>query len=90
VRYSLPLCLALVLACSGAEIRSTSAGERLPDATTTGSLTAPDSSVENEQPTVMFRCEQGSVGAYIVTSPSGAEPTQDQMVRISLDSALDC
>jgi hypothetical protein len=46
--------------------------------------------MEGDQPTVLFRCEEGRVGAYIVTSPPNTEPTQDQMVRISLDSAPDC
>ena len=91
VRYRWPLCLALLLGCSDAEIRSTSAGDQLPVGMATGSLRpAADSSVVGEQPTVMFRCEEGKVGAYIVTSPLDTEPTQDQMVRISLDSVPDC
>lgn len=91
MRYSWPLCLVVLLGCPDAEIRSRSAGDQLPAGTATGSLNpASDGGVEGEQPTVMFRCEDGRVGAYIVTSPLDTEPTQDQMVRISLDSAPDC
>ena len=91
MRFRWLLCVALLLGCSDAKIRSSSAEDRLPVGTATGSLDpASDSSVEDGQPTVMFRCEDGRIGAYIVTSPPDTEPSQDQMVRISLDSAPDC
>jgi hypothetical protein len=44
----------------------------------------------DEQPTVMFRCEGGKVGAYIVTGSLDTLPSDDQMVRIDLDSPPDC
>ena len=91
MRYRWPLCLAPLLGCSDAEIRPTSAGHGLPVGMATGSLKpASDSIAEGEQPTVMFRCEEGRLGAYIVSSAPDTEPSQDQMVRISLDSAPDC
>ena len=91
MRFSWLLCVALLLGCSDATIRSSSAEDRLPVGMATGSLDpASDGSVEDGQPTVMFRCEDGRIGAYIVTGSPDSEPTQDQMVRITLDSAPDC
>ena len=43
-----------------------------------------------EQPTVMFRCEGSKVGAYVVTGSLDTLPSEDQMVRIDLESAPDC
>ncbi len=43
-----------------------------------------------EEQTVLFRCEEGRVAAYVVTGPIDSLPSPEQMVRISLDSAPDC
>lgn len=43
-----------------------------------------------ELPTVMFRCEAGTVEAYVVTESRDTRPSADQMVRIDLDSAPGC
>ena len=44
-----------------------------------------------EQPSVMFRCEEGRVGAYLVTTVAGdGGMSEEQMVPISLDSAPAC
>ncbi len=51
---------------------------------------AADSAAEGSQPTVLFRCEGGRVGAYIVPGSLDTLPLEDQLVPISLDSALEC
>lgn len=45
----------------------------------------------DEQPTLVLRCLDGRVDAYLVMDPS-AEPgvVADQMVPVQLDSALPC
>lgn len=52
--------------------------------------TEPDG--EGEQPAVLFRCEGGRLGAYLVTAASGGDGGlfEEQMVPISLDSAPSC
>ncbi len=42
------------------------------------------------QPTVLFRCEGGRVGAYIVPGSFDTLSSEDQLVPISLDSAPEC
>jgi hypothetical protein len=47
--------------------------------------------IEGEQPAVMFRCEGGRLGAYLVTTAAGDQGLfEEQMVPISLDSAPGC
>lgn len=56
----------------------------------TSRRTAPDSAPEGSQPTVLFRCEGGRVGAYIVPGSLDTLPWEDQLVPITLDSAPEC
>jgi hypothetical protein len=49
-----------------------------------------EGSLAIEEPTVLFRCEEGKLGAYVVTGDSEGEPAEVQMVRIDLDSVPDC
>jgi hypothetical protein len=86
-----PFCLTVLLGCSDPEIRSQPAGAPVHGETATGSLTpSSDAAAEGEQPTVMFRCEEGTMGAYVVTGFLDSLTGQEQMVRITLDSAPDC
>jgi hypothetical protein len=46
-----------------------------------------------EQPTLVFRCEQGQVSAYLVMDDQVAQDSvafRDQAVRVDLDSAPPC
>ncbi len=46
---------------------------------------------DGEQPSVMFRCDEGRLGAYLVTTVAGDGGTsEEQMVPITLDSAPGC
>lgn len=46
---------------------------------------------DGEQPSVMFRCDEGRLGAYLVTTIAGDnETSEEQMVPITLDSAPGC
>ncbi len=51
---------------------------------------AANAGTEGEEPTVMFRCEEGRVAAYVVTGPLDGVISAEQMVRINLDSAPGC
>jgi hypothetical protein len=77
-------CLLLPIACSGRDARS-------------GSLLAHAEGdsldlTDEPQPMVMFRCESGRVGAYLVAGPApeDSDVLPEDAVRIDLDSALDC
>lgn len=86
-----PFCLTVVLGCSDPEIRSQPAGDPVQGEAATGVLTPnSDAAAEGEQPTVMFGCEGGTMAAYVVTGSLDSLPGQEQMVRITLDSAPDC
>jgi hypothetical protein len=87
-RIGLGVCVFIVVGCSGGDLRSGAQGP-------VASATADDeggAEVEagGEQPTVLFRCEEGTIGAYVVTGEFDDQPAEDQMVRISLDSAPRC
>lgn len=87
VRRGLLLSVSALLGCSGPEAR--------PDVESGPSPTivsgAAGAEGESEQPSVVFRCEGGRLGAYLVTTASGDDGLfEDQMVPISLDSALGC
>lgn len=49
-----------------------------------------EGSLAIEEPTVLFRCEEGKLGAYVVSGAAEGESAEAQMVRIDLDSAPDC
>jgi hypothetical protein len=54
-------------------------------------LLRPGGDDSGERPEVMFRCEEGRLGAYLVTAPAGDDGVfGEQMVPISLDSAPSC
>ena len=89
----------LVLGCSAPEPRSGSESGRAPSDTAAAGLQADslsfhlpaeaDSTVE--QPGVVFRCEDGRLGAYLVTTAAGNRGAyEEQMVPIRLDSAPGC
>lgn len=76
-------CLLLPLACSEGEVRSAAAVSA-----NTDSLGLADET----QPMVMFRCESGRVGVYLVAG-SAADDSDflpDDAVRVDLDSAPPC
>jgi hypothetical protein len=99
VRLGLLLSVLAVLACSAPEARSgAESGRASPDTAATG-LQAdtlsilPPAEVESagDQPGVVFRCEEGRLGAYLVTAAAGEGGLyEDQMVPIRLDSAPGC
>lgn len=46
-----------------------------------------------EQPTLVLRCEEGRVTAYLVVGPlgqAGPDPMEDGAVRVDLDSVTAC
>ena len=77
-------CLLLPIACSGRDARSSSSLAH-------GEGDSLGLTVETE-PMVMFRCESGRVGAYLVAGPApdDSDVLPEDAVRIDLDSAPDC
>jgi hypothetical protein len=77
-------CLLLPIACSGRDVRSAS----LPTHAEGDSLGIADET----EPMVVFRCESGRVGAYLVAGPPphDADVLPEDAVRIDLDSAPAC
>jgi hypothetical protein len=75
-------CMLLLLACSNGEVRSAAL------AADTDSLGQADEA----QPMVMFRCESGRVGAYLVPASAAvvSDILPDDAVRVDLDSAPPC
>jgi hypothetical protein len=98
VRRSLLLSFSLLFGCSGPESRSDAEPRpALPvvsGAAVDDTISAPPATVgdaEGEQPAVVFRCEEGRLGAYLVTTVAGDRGLfEEQMVPISLDSAPGC
>ena len=75
-------CLLLALACSDSNVRS-------------AALSADPDSVgpaDAVQPMVMFRCEAGRLGAYLVASTGGgdADVLPENAIRVDLDSSPPC
>jgi hypothetical protein len=83
----LGVCVLMLVGCSNEEVRS---GAQEPMASATADLVGAQMEPAGAQPTVLFRCENGRVGAYVVTGEFEDQPTEDQMVPISLDSAPGC
>lgn len=75
-------CCLLSLACSDRDARSASLPAH------TDSLDTADEAT----PMVMFRCESGRVGAYLVagSTPDDSNFLPDNAVRVDLDSAPPC
>ena len=99
MRRGLLLSVLAVLGCSAPEARAGSeSGRASPD--TAAATLQPDSlsfllpadaDSTVEQPGVVFRCEEGRLGAYLVTTAAGDGGSyEDQMVPIRLDSAPGC
>jgi hypothetical protein len=93
------LSFSVLLGCSGPKARSDAeswparpvvSGAAL-DGDTTSVFPATEADGEGEQPAVVFRCEEGRLGAYLVTTaPGDGGLLGEQMVPISLDSAPSC
>ena len=99
MRRGVLLSVLAVLGCSAPEARSGSESGRASPDTAAAGLQADSLSVlppaeaesAGEQPGVVFRCEEGRLGAYLVTTAAGAGGVyEDQMVPIRLDSAPGC
>lgn len=98
VRRGLLLSLSVLVGCSGQKARPDAESWPAPPvisgaALDTGTILvgpAPASDGEGEA-AVLFRCEQGKLGAYLVPGTAGDEGlVAEQMVPISLDSAPSC
>ena len=97
VRRGLLLSFSVLLGCS--EARS-DAESRPKSPVVSGTAAADDTTSafpvieadgEGEQPAVVFQCEGGRLGAYLVTTASGdGGRFGEQMVPIRLDSAPGC
>ena len=75
-------CCLLSLACTDGDVRSAAL-----------SADADSFGLANEaQPMLMFRCESGRVGAYLVTASAtdDSDLLPDDAVRVDLDSAPPC
>jgi len=98
VRRVLLLPFSVLLACSGPArpgAGSSPAPPVLSGATTEDdtlpAFSPPGADSASQQPAVVFRCEEGRLGAYVVTTVSGEGGLlEEQMVPISLDSAPGC
>ena len=98
MRRGLILSVLAVLGCSAPEARSGSESGRASSDTTAASLQADslsfllpaEADTTVEQPGVVFRCEEGRLGAYLVTAAGDGGAYEDQMVPIQLDSAPGC
>ena len=89
-RWSM-FCVFAFVGCSHPEIRAESSRDSVHVELATGSLTLSlDGNDAGQQPDVMFRCEEGKVGAYVVTGSLDSLISGEQLVRIALDSAPDC
>lgn len=87
-RIRLGFCLFMLVGCSNGDVRSE--GQWAVAGATVDAEVGVETALTEEQPTVLFRCEEGRVGAYVVTGEFEDQPAQDQMVRINLDSAPRC
>lgn len=87
-RIGLGVCVFMMVGCSSGEVGSRAQGP-VASATPSDEVGALVDSTGTE-PTVLFRCEQGRVGAYVVTGEFEDQPAENQMVRISFDSAPAC
>jgi hypothetical protein len=99
VRRGLFLSFSVLLGCAGPEGRSDAESWPAPPAVSGAAVELDPASVlpateadgEGEQPAVLFRCDGGRLGAYVVTAASGDDELfGEQMVPISLDSAPSC
>lgn len=84
----LGVCVLMLVGCSNEEVRS--GAQELVASATADDLVGAQGEPAGAQPTVLFRCENGRIGAYVVTGDFEDQPTEDQMVPISLDSAPGC
>jgi hypothetical protein len=97
VRRDLVLSLVVLAGCSGPAARPDAdswpapplVSGAAPDHDTTSAFPAAEADDE-AQPAVMFQCENGRLGAYVVPSGSGEGGLQGEQVPIILDSAPSC
>ena len=99
VSRGLLLAFSVLLGCSGPDARSDAESWPAPpvmsgattEDDTIPAFPAPEADSVGEQPAVVFQCEEGRLGAYVVTTVSGeGGQREEQMVPISLDSAPGC
>jgi hypothetical protein len=84
-------CLAgTVVACSSPALPERAAADTLSIEAGIGSAAFEGDLREDGHPTVLFRCDAGKVGAYIVPGTFDSLPSEDQLVPITLDSAPAC
>lgn len=83
MRRGLVLFCSVLLGCSGPHDRP--GAEAWPDPPVVSGAAG-----DADQPAVLFRCEEGRLGAYLVPSDSGNEAMEEQMVPITLDSSPSC
>ena len=82
--------LAAAVACSNPALPERAAADTVATEAGVGSGGHEGDLREGSHPTVLFRCEAGKVGAYIVPGTSDSLPSEDQLVPITLDSAPAC
>ena len=82
--------LAGAVACSNPALPERAAADTVPTEAGIGSAALESDLREGRHPTVLFRCEAGKVGAYIVPGTLDSLPSENQLVPITLDSAPTC
>ena len=97
MRQGVFLLVSVLLGCSGPAARpdadsppasplvsSAALDDTMPVVLATGS------EEEGDQPAVLFRCEEGTLRAYLLPGAADEGVTEEQLVPISLDSASSC
>lgn len=99
MRQGLFLFCSALLGCSGPAARpdaeswpASPVASATLDSDTIPVLPATASDEEEQQPAVLFRCEEGRLGAYLMPAGGGdgSGVEEEQMVPIILDSAPSC
>ena len=98
MRRGLLLSFSVLLGCSGQKARPDAESWPAPPVISGAALDTdtilvdPATASDGEgEPAVLFRCEEGRLGAYLVPGTAGDEGlAAEQMVPISLDSAPSC
>ena len=80
--------VASVMGCSSPASRA--AGQEAVDTEASSPPALAEPAAAGNHPTVLFRCEGGRVGAYLVPGSVDTLPSDDELVPISLDSAPEC
>jgi hypothetical protein len=82
--------LSILPGCSSPAIGADAISDTTHVVVATAAVTSTSANEQGEQPTVLFRCEDGIIGAYIVSDWADSVPSGEHMVPIALDSALGC